>query len=81
MRERLGLDTVTLDSFIISETASQTLRRKWPDNWSRRTLQRSTSSSSHSSWEYDYLAEMMTEKIRRNSTRLDRRETESSAIW
>ena len=81
MRERLGLDTVTLDSFTISETASQTLRRKWPDNWSRRTLRRSTSSSSHSSWKYDYLAEMMTEKIRRNSTRLDRRETESSAIW
>ena len=33
MSERSGLDNVTLDSYIVSATGYETLRKRWPGNW------------------------------------------------
>ena len=62
MRKRSAFDNVTLDSFIISATPYDTLRKKWPGNWSREDFAKEHILFPERGCEHDYLAEMMTER-------------------
>ena len=60
MRKDSGPDTVTLDSYIVSETPYEKLRKRWYGNPSRSDFANEHVLFPERNDEYDYLKEMMT---------------------
>ena len=60
MRERSGLNDVTLDSYIISETPYETLRTRWIGSWTRSDFAQEHILFSERNCDYDYLKTLMT---------------------
>ncbi len=60
MRKGSGPDTVTLDSYIVSETPYEKLRKRWYGNPSRSDFANEHILFPERNDEYDYLKEMMT---------------------
>ncbi len=60
MRERSGLNDVTLDSYIISETPYETLRTRWIGSWTRSDFAQEHILFSERNCDYDYLKTIMT---------------------
>ena len=59
MRGRSGPDEVTLDSYIVSETSYDKLRKRWSGNWTRSNFANRHILFPERNSEYDYLAEII----------------------
>ena len=59
MSERSGLDNVTLDSFIVSATPYETLRKRWAGDWSLSDFAEEHIVFPEANGDYDYLAKIM----------------------